>query len=69
MGSDAESVSSVPSLFERLYTDHKRVEDLLEAKRKELADAEVAECTFKPKTNAISRREGGDPEVRGPSHV
>lgn len=58
-------MSSTPSLFERLYTDHKRVEEVLEQKRQELKAAELKGCTFKPKTNTISRRRsGGDPEVR-----
>ena len=62
---DGDSVSSTPSLFERLYTDHKRVEEVLEQKRQELKAAELKGCTFKPKTNTISRRRsGGDPEVR-----
>lgn len=47
------------AVFDRLYRDHCRVEEVLEKKRQDLVQKELEACTFKPKTNAI-QREGGD---------
>ena len=51
---DEESTSSksAASVFNRLYSDHSRVADILDKKRAELAKREVEECTFKPKLEA-----------------
>jgi hypothetical protein len=67
-GNDADSSMDSTTVYDRLYGERKRVEELLEAKRRELQHAEVAECSFAPRTNSAGRRRPtSEPPVRVPS--
>ena len=64
-GLDSSSVSShADTVYDRLHTESKRVQEAIEAKRRAKEEAELAECTFAPRTNVVARRGSSqDPPV------
>ncbi len=59
------SGASGDTVYERLHTDGKRVDETLAAKRRAKQLAELEQCTFAPRTNTAARRSGAEPPVRG----
>jgi hypothetical protein len=57
----AEGIHTIQPIHERLYSEQQRTQEIIARKRAEKEAEELAECSFRPKTNAHPGRDSALP--------